>query len=194
VTKEIEAFITEKVTPQVTKEVEAFLHKVAEEDGLKYEGEHLKELEAEGFAYVKKEIETHVGELFGQILTNVTGIVTELKAAAPKAKIDYVGLYDPYGSLLKEGEELKPGFKALAELFNTEAKGLITAKKGFKGCFTDPATIFNPGGAKEPEALQKFTNMANAEEFEGKKDGPDIHPTPLGYEEMAKQLETECKF
>ncbi len=172
----------------------AELKKLGEEDGLKYEGEHLKELEAEGFAYVKKQIEEHVGELFGQILTNITGIVTELKAAAPKAKIIYVGLYDPYGSLLKAGEELKPGFKALAELFNTEAHTLITAKHGFKGCMTDPASVFNPGGATEPEARQKFTNMANTETFEGKADGPDIHPTPLGYEEMAKQIETTCKF
>jgi len=191
----------------------AALEKLALEDGVAYNAEHkaelaeeavrlgeelaakdAAELEAEGVAFVTTEIEAHVAELFGQILTNVRGIVTELKKSAPKAKVIYVGLYDPYGSLLEEGVELKPGFRTLAGLFNTEAKTLITAKKGIKGCFTDPATVFNPGGATEPEALQKFTNMANTEEYEGKHDGPDIHPTPLGYEEIAKQIETECKF
>ncbi len=194
VTKEIEAFVTAQVTPQVTKEVEAALAKLGKEDGEKYAVEHAKELEAEGFAFVTKEIEAHVNELFGQVLTNVTGIVTELKKAAPKAKIIYQALYDPYGAVLKAKEELKPGFLALASIFNSKATELLGNKKTFKVCVTNPLREFNPGGATEPERLQEFTNMANTETFEGKKDGPDIHPTPFGYEILALQMEASCRF
>jgi hypothetical protein len=194
VTKEIEAYITEKVTPEVTKQIEAKLFEIATKDGEKYEGEHLKQLEEEGFAYVKKEIEKNVGALFEQVLTNITGILTEVKKDAPKAKIIFQGLYDPYGALYKAKEELKPGFLALAGLFNIKAKELIANKATFKGCVTNPLSIFNPEGTKEPEKLQEFTNMANTEVFEGKKDGPDIHPTPLGYEVLALQMEADCRF
>ena len=68
-------------------------------------------------------------------------------------------------------------------------------KKPIKACFTNPHEIFNPGTAPaEEEDLAKFTNMANTEVFDGKADGPDIHPTPLGYEEMAKRMAAStCK-
>jgi hypothetical protein len=34
--------------------------------------------------------------------------------------------------------------------------------------------------------------MANFSEFEGKKNGPDIHPTPLGYQELANVMQANC--
>jgi hypothetical protein len=82
----------------------------------------------------------------------------------------------------------------LAHLFNTDAAELLANKKTFKVCVTNPLSLFNPGGAMEPVRLQAFTNMANTEVFEGKKDGPDIHPTPLGYEVLALQMGADCKF
>ena len=29
-------------------------------------------------------------------------------------------------------------------------------------------------------------------EYEGKKDGPDIHPTPAGYQQLANEMFPDC--
>jgi hypothetical protein len=34
--------------------------------------------------------------------------------------------------------------------------------------------------------------MANFTESNGKKNGPDIHPTPVGYEKLAALMGKEC--
>ena len=34
--------------------------------------------------------------------------------------------------------------------------------------------------------------MANTTEYEGKKNGPDIHPTPAGYKELAVIMRKDC--
>jgi hypothetical protein len=34
--------------------------------------------------------------------------------------------------------------------------------------------------------------MANTTTFEGKKNGPDIHPTPVGYQVLANELRGTC--
>jgi hypothetical protein len=34
--------------------------------------------------------------------------------------------------------------------------------------------------------------MANTTSFEGKANGPDLDPTPAGYEQLAKAMRTTC--
>jgi len=72
---------------------------------------------------------------------------------------------------------------------------------GAETCIADPLPRFNPISVKpgtinvlekEEFRLQTWTNMANTTEFEGKKNGPDIHPTPTGYIELAKNIKKEC--
>src|SRR2546430_4112768 len=43
-----------------------------------------------------------------------------------------------------------------------------------------PAYSFNPGNESEPTRLNDRTNMGNTTSSNGKPNGPDIHPTPLG--------------
>lgn len=59
-------------------------------------------------------------------------------------------------------------------------------------CFVNPHPNWNPGGTEEPERLSKWTNMANFTESAGKKNGPDIHPTPEGYAQLAKEMDAAC--
>ncbi len=70
---------------------------------------------------------------------------------------------------------------------------------------TKSTNAFNPGLGKEEGpngSLQKFTNMNNQGkvEFENPEtheteklyDGPDIHPTLMGYKDMAKLMKLDC--
>jgi hypothetical protein len=61
-----------------------------------------------------------------------------------------------------------------------------------------PNKEFNPGiQPTEIEHLNAWVNMLNTTESNGKINGPDIHPTPLGYsvlaKEMAKEASGKCK-
>jgi hypothetical protein len=161
---------------------------------------------------VKGCIEAHVNTLFGHILKNIGSIVYAIRnygvfaaAATGKpelaglkytGKLVFVGAYDPYGNVFGTGE-LLVGSRTLASILDFHEKKLLTdegteaAEEGheaFKGCFTEVLATFNPGNAKEPERLQKWTNMANFTESNGKKNGPDIHPTPIGYHEIGGVL------
>jgi hypothetical protein len=127
-------------------------------------------------------------------------------------KIIFAGPYDPFGAVFTPGVELNPGSNFLIFVVNRALKRTVTP---FGACYVNPqgnpagtptfARAFNPAvdGMFEPEPgrLQKWTNMANTstsfnpaaffDQFKG-KNGPDIHPTPVGYEELANLLEEEC--
>jgi hypothetical protein len=122
------------------------------------------------------------GSLFGGV--NYTG------------KIILGGYYDPYGAVFTPGVELKPRSNALLQNFNLqEAK----KAKEFGACYANPQPTFNPIVAGkpslEPERLQAFTNIANETFATGgnkEKNGPDVNPTPLGYEELANINISRC--
>jgi hypothetical protein len=127
-------------------------------------------------------------------------------------KIIFGGPYDPFGAVFSPGVEIDPGSNFLIFVVNLVMKNAVTP---FNVCYAnaqgDPAggptfaRAFNPAiDAKpelEPERLQKWTNMANTstslnplaalDQYKG-KNGPDIHPTAAGYEELANILEEEC--
>jgi len=137
---------------------------------------------------------------------------TEAEVAAAKA----VG---PQFSRAKLGE-LDPGTIGLAAVLNGFEQKLVTSEapqaeeeghEPFKGCFAGVEggvpgkiiTAFNPGlGPKEQGvngSLQKYTNMNNQTSTEfpptsGKflANGPDIHPTKAGYQDLAVVMHDDC--
>lgn len=162
--------------------------------------------EKAGKESVKKCIESHVGELFTHILRNIGRILTAIKHGSAFGGVDYAGKivflggYDPYGNVFGTGE-LLPGSNALASILNFRENKLLTdegvaaAEEGheaFHACFANPQPTFNPGNSKEPMRLQKYTNMANFTESNGKKNGPDIHPTPAGYRALGAVMKKQC--
>jgi hypothetical protein len=131
--------------------------------------------------------------LFAQIAKNTQAIYLALRHGSSFGSVDYNGRivyqdgYNPYGDVFGTGE-LKPGTNELAGVENLIQNKVAHA---FGACTSDPQLTFNPRNKNEPPRLQKWTNMANFTEFEGKKNGPDIHPTPLGYKKLASLLKNE---
>jgi hypothetical protein len=151
----------------------------------------------------------HVPGLFAHILGNIGRILTAVRYGHTDGfgGIDYTGKivvqggYDPYGNVFGTGE-LLAGSKELAAILNAHEEKLVSdsgteaAEEGhqpFSACYANPEPKFNPPLVKtEAERLQKWTNMANTTEFAGKKNGPDIHPTLLGYKTLATVMISSC--
>jgi hypothetical protein len=142
-------------------------------------------------------IKVHVPPLFKHILTNIAGALYVIRNGASfggvnyKDKIVVLGVYNAYGAVFVPGKELLPGSNAIATALNSEEAKLVT-KPEYGACYANALPTFNPQNNEEPTRLQKFTNMANFTEFEGKKNGPDIHATPLGYQELANIMLAQC--
>jgi lysophospholipase L1-like esterase len=182
------------------------LHSVA-----KCEAEVKAEFEATGTSIyggpgpaeaVKGCLEAHAGELFQHILKNTAAALFAIRNGSLFGGVNYMGkivvlgFYDPYGAVYTPGVELLPSSNTLEAILNFFDSKLT---KEFGGCYANPQPTFNPlflgKPALEPERLQAFTNMANTTTAVGGnkgKNGPDIHPTPLGYAELAKVIEAKC--
>jgi lysophospholipase L1-like esterase len=154
---------------------------------------------------------SHLLPLIKRVMTNIAGALDVIrqgslfcvngatscneqqKGVNYTGKIIVQGGYDPYGAVFTPGVELLPKSNLLAGVFNFNEAKTVAA---FGACFANPQPRFNPSivgePAAEPSRLQAFTNMANFSEFAGKKNGPDIHPTPLGYEELANIMKATC--
>jgi lysophospholipase L1-like esterase len=171
--------------------------------GTEYATTHAAELKAEGEAIAKELFDKDVPALFAQIITNITGIVTGLRDGSSfggvnyRGKIVFQGGYDPFGNVFGTGE-LNKGSNELAEQLNLAVRATVTKAIKLKGqklkplCYVNPHPSWNPGGSEEPVRLSKWTNMANFTEAAGKKNGPDIHPTPEGYEQLANEMDAAC--
>jgi lysophospholipase L1-like esterase len=186
-------------------ELEAEGLKLGEEDAGKYVAEHGAELTAEGNRIADELIAAGAPELDKQIITNVSGIIAALRNPAVdgsefgSGKIIFEGTYNSYGNDYGTGE-LLPGSNRLVAALNGAEKGAF-ARRPLKACYVDAQTLFNTENAAEVvhmsgglEFAKSWTNMGNFTKFEGKSNGPDIHATPLGYEEMAKQISETCAF
>ncbi len=144
----------------------------------------------------KQCVAQNVKPLFEHIIKNIGASLFAIREGSKFGGINYTGKiilqggYDPYGAVFTPGKELLEGSVALVALLNQEEQKALDAKFGL--CFANPQPTFNPGGKTEPARLQKYTNMANTTEFEGKKNGPDIHPTPLGYQKLASIMLGAC--
>jgi hypothetical protein len=150
---------------------------------------------------VKHCLEFHVEGLIETIIKNTEAAAYALRHGSAFGGVDYTGpirflaSYDPYGAVFTRGEELLPGSVPLAALINAEEAKHFSGPEsegGFEGCVANALPKFNPSDGREPGRLQAWTNMANFTEFEGKKNGPDIHPTPAGYEQLSKILAKGC--
>jgi hypothetical protein len=154
---------------------------------------------------VKHCLEAHVFSLVEGIVKNTEAVGYALRNGHLFGSVDYKGQivfmasYDPYGAVLKAGEELLPGSVSLAGLINLEEGNHFSqvfnpgeGKFGFEACVANPLPTFNPANRGEPSRLQKWTNMANTSESNGKPNGPDIHATPTGYAKLATIIKKAC--
>jgi lysophospholipase L1-like esterase len=150
-------------------------------------------------------IKAHVESLIKTIVTNTSAVGYALRNGAEFGGVNYTGpitfvaSYDPYGAVFTAGKQLLAGSLPLAAYINgVEEKEFATkfdpekGETGFEACTANPLPRFNPDNRHEPTDLQKWTNMANTSESNGKKNGPDIHPTPAGYAQMAKIIKKSC--
>jgi lysophospholipase L1-like esterase len=124
---------------------------------------------------------------FGHIATNVYSILSQLHAAAPKAQIVLLGLYNPYPTVLPP-----PGGDTTTAALNTALAGVAAAVP--ETSFANPEPAFNPSsvtGAPETTDLPTicaFTAMCPGGTFNPTSPNADIHPTTLGYGVMAGVL------
>jgi hypothetical protein len=120
-----------------------------------------------------------------------------------RGPILFGGFYNPFGAVFTPGVELNPGSNFLDFVINKVMKRTV---EKFGVCYanpqsspSNPAHAFNQALAgnplAEPEKLQQWTNMANpTSAVNGTKgaNGPDIHPTPAGYQVLAEGYAAEC--
>jgi len=120
-----------------------------------------------------------------------------------RGPILFGGFYNPFGSVITPGVEINPGSNFLDFVVNIVMKGAV---EKFGACYANPqsspanhAHAFNPiingEPLPEPGRLQTWTNMANTTfAVNGNKaaNGPDIHPTPVGYQVLAEGYAEEC--
>jgi lysophospholipase L1-like esterase len=114
--------------------------------------------------------------LFAHIASNLGLILTDLRGAAPQAKIIVLGLYNPFGEKLA-------GADALTADLN-EVMSQVASTVGAR--FADPLPVFNPPGALEEPTICLLTNMCTPLE--------DIHPTTLGYAVLAGLIAKQYFF
>jgi lysophospholipase L1-like esterase len=154
----------------------------------------------------------HIPVLFEHILRNIAGSLYTIRNGSqfcvPAAtscpgkgekgqdfagKIVVQGGYNPFGAVVTPGMELLPGSNILVELLNFREANVVSQ---FGACYANPQPVFNPAvinePGREPGQLQALTNMANTTVFEGKKNGPDIHATPAGYQELSNVMKADC--
>jgi lysophospholipase L1-like esterase len=130
---------------------------------------------------------TEIEAEFGHIAANVYSILAQLRAAAPKAQIVLIGLYNPYPTVLPA----PGGDKTTAALNTALAK---VAADVSNTSFANPEPPFNPSiitGAPETTDLPTicaFTAMCPGGTFNPTSPNADIHPTTLGYAVMAGVL------
>jgi lysophospholipase L1-like esterase len=128
-----------------------------------------------------------VQDEFGHIAGNVYSILAQLRAAAPKAQIVLIGLYNPYPTVLPA-----PGGDATTAALNTALGNVAAAIPNTS--FANPEPAFNTSiitGAPESSDLLTictFTAMCPGGTFNPTSPNADIHPTTLGYAVMAGVL------
>jgi hypothetical protein len=156
--------------------------------------------EEAGKAYVKKCLEENFKTLVASILKNIGASLFAIREGDKFGGVKYLGTivvqggYDPYGRVFGP-EELLEGSNPLAAIINQEEAKTVAK---FGACYANPQPIFNPGSfivkfnPHEPQRLQKWTNMANFTESNGKKNGPDIHPTRSGYAQLSAIMVKDC--
>ena len=162
--------------------------------------------EAAEKAALKKCIEEHVFELFEHILTNIGASLYVIRNGAEFGGVNYTGPivvqggYDPYGNVYGTGELLESS-NALASLLNEHEAALVTAKNklngngepefGAEACYANPQPRFDPENKRNRNGCHCGPTWPTSANTKAKK-GPDIHPTPMGYKQLAKIMRADC--
>jgi lysophospholipase L1-like esterase len=121
---------------------------------------------------------------FGHIAANAYLILAQLHAAAPKAQLVLIGLYNPYPTVLPA-----PGGDATTAALNAALASVAAAVPG--ASFANPEPLFNTSIVTHgPETTDlpticAFTAMCPGGTFNPASPNADIHPTKLGYGVMA---------
>jgi hypothetical protein len=150
---------------------------------------------AAGKAFVENCLKEKAKALFEHIAHNIGATLFALRKGAEFGGVNYTGKiilqggYDPFGNVFGKGE-LLPNSTALVSILNGIEEKEVAPP--FGACFANPFPRFNPLNKAEPLRLQTLTNMANFTEFEGKKNGPDIHPTVTGYKVLGNLMAVAC--
>jgi lysophospholipase L1-like esterase len=125
-----------------------------------------------------------VQDEFAHIAGNVYSILAQLHAAAPKAQIVLIGLYNPYPTVLPA-----PGGDKTTAGLNEALAGVAALVPDTS--FANPEPPFNPsiltGGPESTDlpTICAFTAMCPGGTFNPLSPNADIHPTNLGYAVMA---------
>lgn len=135
------------------------------------------------FSCSEAEVEAEIGH----VVTNIGFILSQLRAAAPTAKIVFVSQYNPYPTVLSpEGRG-----DATVEALNGAIKSVAA---GFGVKFANTAKVINFSGTHGgPEVgdiptVCAFTAMCPGGTFNPASPEADIHPTKAGYAAMATVL------
>lgn len=121
---------------------------------------------------------------FAHIAGNVFSILSQLRAAAPKAQIVLLGLYNPYPTVLPA-----PGGDATTAALNKALAGVAADVPGTS--FANPEPPFNTSivtglpEATDLATICTFTAMCPGGTFNPASPNADIHPTTVGYGVMA---------
>jgi lysophospholipase L1-like esterase len=136
-----------------------------------------------GFPAEDKCSEAEVAAEFGHIVSNVASILGQLHAAAPHASIVLVGAYNPFPTVVPNGD------KTQASL-NSALASVAASVPG--ASFANTLPIFNPslitGGPETQDipTICAFTAMCPGGTFNPASPEADIHPTKLGYVVMSE--------
>ncbi len=123
----------------------------------------------------------NIGDILGVLDSTSTG------GGHYTGPIIIVGFYNPDAEVL-------PGSDALQEGVNKAVEEEILPHFP-NATFANPFPVFNKGAATETssgkasteqKSICKYTEMCNPNDPNGSKDDGDIHPTPVGYKELAK--------
>jgi lysophospholipase L1-like esterase len=119
------------------------------------------------------------------ILANIGDILGVLDSTAPggghyTGPIVLLGFYNPDALILPGSDALQQGLNAAVEADILPHFPNVT--------FANPFPVFNRGAtpAKEQASICKYTEMCNPNVPGGSSDHGDIHPSPLGYDELGK--------
>jgi len=135
-----------------------------------------------GFPATDTCTEAQVGAEFVKIATNVGSILGQLRAAAPKAQIVVIGAYNPFPTVVPNGDKTQAALNSLLEGVTSKVPN---------ASFANTLPVFNPslitGGPETQDipTICAFTAMCPGGTFNPASPQADIHPTTLGYAVMA---------
>jgi hypothetical protein len=110
------------------------------------------------------------------------------------------GLNVAHYAFINTTAALLPGWDTVIQVLNSTELAALTPAP-YSVCYADPQKTsfplpafygFNELPGAEPAKLKGFTNMANLLITGGNFDGPDIHPTVMGYLRLARIMNYSC--